>query len=65
MTTEELINKLLYEAEELKVREHVLESCKKIMDLNPKMEKYDALKLSFDNAKLHAGFFRKTDEHSR
>jgi len=65
MTTEELIDELLHEAEELKLREHVLDSCRKIMDLNPKMEKYDALKLSFDNAKLHAGFFGKTYEHFR
>lgn len=59
MTTEELIDELLYEAEELKLREHVLDSCKKIMDSNPKMEKYDAMKLSLDNAKLHSGFFPK------
>lgn len=56
---EELIEDLLYEAEELRVREHVLDLCKKIMDQNPKMEKYDAIKLSLDNVKLHCGYFKK------
>lgn len=59
MTNEEYIDELLYEAEVLKLREYVLDSCKTLMDMNPKMEKSEAIKLSLDNAKLHAGLFGK------
>ena len=59
MTNEDYIDELLYEAEQLKLREYVLNSCKNLMDRNPKMERAEAIKLSLDNAKLHSGFFTK------
>jgi hypothetical protein len=63
MTNEDYIDELLYEAEQLKLREYVLNSCKNLMDRNPKMERAEAIKLSLDNAKLHSGFFtKKKDE---
>lgn len=55
MTSEELIDELLYEAEKLKVREEVLTSMSKLLALNPKMDRYDAVRLAFENVKLHSG----------
>lgn len=55
MTNEELIDEMLYEAEELRLREYVLDSSKKLLDTNPKMDRYEAIKLALENAKLHAG----------
>jgi hypothetical protein len=55
MTNEEIIEEMLHEAEILKLREHVLDLTKKILDLNPKMERSEAIKLSLNNAKLHSG----------
>jgi len=55
MTNEEIIDELLYEAEELKLREYVLETSSKIMDSNPQMDRYEAMRLAFENAKLHSG----------
>jgi hypothetical protein len=36
MTNEEIIDEILHEASELKVREQVLDLAKKIRDVNPK-----------------------------
>jgi hypothetical protein len=55
MTNEEIIEELLFEAERLRLREEVLETTARILQLNPRMERIDAVKLSLDNAKLHAG----------
>ena len=55
MTNEEYIDELLYEAENLKLREYVLEASKNLIDMNPRMEKSEAVRLSLENAKLHAG----------
>lgn len=55
MTNEEIIEELLFEAEKLRLREEVLETTARILQLNPRMERIDAVKLSLDNAKLHAG----------
>jgi len=57
MTNEDLITELLYEAEELKLRDYVLELGKSILEKNPRMERYEAYKLALDNAKLHSGIF--------
>lgn len=57
MTNEDLITELLYEAEQLKLRDYVLELGKSILEKNPRMERYEAFKLAFDNAKLHSGIF--------
>lgn len=55
MSYEKNIEDLLFEAETLKIREEVIDSMSKLLSLNPKMEKYEALKLSLDNVKLHSG----------
>lgn len=55
MTNEEIIEELLFEAERLRLKEEVLETTARILQLNPRMERIDAVKLSLDNAKLHAG----------
>lgn len=55
MTTEELIEELLFEAESLRIREEVLNTTHHLLQLNPRMEKIEAIKLAMDNAKLHAG----------
>jgi hypothetical protein len=51
MTSEELIDEILHEAAELKVREQVLELAKKLRDTNPKMTLLEALELSFTHLK--------------
>lgn len=55
MSNEEIVDEMLYEAEALKVREYVLENSVRLMDLNPRMDRVDAIRLSLENAKLHAG----------
>jgi hypothetical protein len=55
MKNEELVKNLIKEAEELKIKENVLCTVEKLMELNPLMSKLDALKLALSNAKLHAG----------
>lgn len=55
MTNEEIIDEMLHEASELKIREEVLDSMSKLMESNPKMDRIVAVKLSLDNVKLHAG----------
>jgi len=51
MTSEELIDEILHEAAELKVREQVLELAKKIRDVNPKMSLLESIELSFTHLK--------------
>jgi len=58
MTNEEIIEELLFEAEKLRLREEVLETASRILQLNPRMEKVDAIKLSLDNVKLHSGLYK-------
>jgi len=55
MTNEEIVDELLHEAEKLRVREQVLENARRILELNPKMDRVEAYRLSMDNIKLHAG----------
>ena len=54
MTNEEIIEEVLLEAENLRIREEVLTTMAKLLELNPKMERFDAVKLAMANAKLHA-----------
>jgi hypothetical protein len=51
MTNEEIIDEILHEASELKVREQVLDLAKKIRDVNPKMTLLEAIELSFTHLK--------------
>lgn len=55
MTNEEIIEEVLLEAENLRIREEVLTTMARLLELNPKMERFDAVKLAMANAKLHAG----------
>jgi hypothetical protein len=47
MSNEEIINEILHEASELKIREQVLDLSKKLRDLNPKMTLLESIELSF------------------
>jgi len=55
MTNEEIVDELLHEAEKLRVREEVIESARRILELNPKMDREEAYRLSLENVKLHSG----------
>ncbi len=55
MKNEEIVENLLQEAERLKLKDHVLYSVEKLMELNPLMDKLNAIQLALNNAKLHAG----------
>ncbi len=49
MTNEEIIEEILYEASELKIREQVLDLSKKIRESNPKMTLLESIELSFQH----------------
>ncbi len=51
MTNEEIIEEILYEASELKIREQVLDLSKKIRESNPKMTLLESIELSFNHLK--------------
>lgn len=51
MTNEEIIDELLHEAEELKLREHVLTLAKVLQDGNPKMERVEAIEHALKHLK--------------
>lgn len=53
MSNEEIINELLYEAEELKIREDVLTLSKVLQDGNPKMERVEAIEHALKHLKNH------------
>ena len=55
MTNEKIVEELLHEAENLRIREEVLDTVNVLMDKNPKMERVEAVKLALNNVKLHAG----------
>lgn len=59
MTNQELIEELLTEAQKLKLKDYVLETYENLMEKNPLMTEYEAMKLSLNNAKVHSGFFGK------
>lgn len=58
MTNEDIIEEMLFEAQSLKIREEVLNTMIRLLELNPRMERIEAVKLALDNAKLHAGLNR-------
>jgi hypothetical protein len=47
MTNEEIIDEILHEAAELKVREQVLELSRKLKELNPRMTQLESIELAF------------------
>jgi uncharacterized protein YeeX (DUF496 family) len=51
MTNEEIIDEILYEASELKIREEVLDLSKKLRDSNPRMSLLESIELSFKHLK--------------
>lgn len=51
MTNEEIIEEILHEAADLKIREQVLDLAKKLRDSNPKMSLLESIELSFSHLK--------------
>jgi hypothetical protein len=49
MTNEEIIDEILHEAAELKVREQVLDLSRKLKELNPKMSLLESIELAFQH----------------
>jgi hypothetical protein len=47
MTNEEIIDEILHEAAELKVREQVLDLSRKLKELNPRMTLLESIELAF------------------
>jgi hypothetical protein len=47
MSNEEIIDEILQEASQLKIREQVLDLSKKLRDTNPKMSLLESIELSF------------------
>ena len=47
MTNEEIIDEILHEAAELKVREQVLDLSRKLKELNPRMSLLESIELAF------------------
>ena len=53
MTSEKIIDELLHEAEELKIREEVLNLAKSLRETSPKMSLLESLELAFRHLKNH------------
>jgi len=51
MSNEEIIDEILHEASQLKIREQVLDLSKKFRDTNPKMSLLESIELSFQHLK--------------
>jgi hypothetical protein len=51
MTNEEIIDEILHEAAEIKVREQVLDFSKKLREINPKMTLLESLELALNHFK--------------
>jgi hypothetical protein len=51
MSNEEIIDEILHEASQLKIREQVLDLSKKLRDTNPKMSLLESIELSFQHLK--------------
>jgi hypothetical protein len=47
MTNEEIIDEILHDAAELKIREQVLDLSKKLKDSNPRMSLLESIELAF------------------
>ena len=53
MSNEEIIDELLHEAEDLKIREDVLTLAKVLQDSNPRMDKVEAIEHALNHLKNH------------
>lgn len=62
MSNEEIIDEILHEAEELKLREYVIDMSKVLLDRNERMDRVEAMRLALNNAKLHSGIRTKKYE---
>jgi hypothetical protein len=51
MSNEEIIDEILHEASELKIREQVLDLSKKLRDLNPRMSLLESIEQSLSHLK--------------
>jgi hypothetical protein len=47
MTNEEIIDEILHEADELKIREQVIDLSRKLKELNPRMTQIESIELAF------------------
>jgi hypothetical protein len=47
MTNEEIIDEILHDAAELKIREQVLDLSRKLKELNPRMTLLESIELAF------------------
>ena len=54
MNSEEIVQEILHEAEELKLREHVLDLSQKLRDTNPRMSIIESMELALNHYKNHA-----------
>jgi|694.fasta_scaffold106865_6 hypothetical protein len=60
MSNEEIVDEILHEAEEFRIRKDVIDMMSMIMEKNPNMERVDAVKIAFEHIKLHSGLnYRK------
>jgi len=53
MSNEEIIQEILHDAEELRIRHHVLDLSQKIRDTNPKMSILESVELAFKHFQNH------------
>jgi hypothetical protein len=51
MSNEEIIDEILHESAELKIREQVLDLSIKLQDSNPKMSRVESIELAFKHLK--------------
>lgn len=51
MTNEEIVEEILIEAAQMKIREQVLDLSKKIRETNPRMTLLESIELSFNHLK--------------
>ena len=47
MTNEEIIDEILHEADELKIRGQVIDLSRKLRELNPRMTQIESIELAF------------------
>lgn len=54
MSNEEIIQEILHEAEELRIRHHVLDLSQKLRETNPKMSMLESMELALNHFKNHS-----------
>jgi hypothetical protein len=54
MSNEEIIQEILLEAEELRIRHHVLDLSQKLRETNPRMSMLESMELALNHFKNHS-----------